>query len=49
MVERPPIFFIKKSIIDKFLAVGLKELFLARNKAWDVPLGFDLGFGLWRL
>ena len=35
-------FFIKKSIIDKILAVRLEGLFWARNK-----VGCSFGFGLW--
>jgi hypothetical protein len=42
MVERPSIFFHKKSIIDKILAVRLEGLFWARNK-----VGCSFGFGLW--
>jgi hypothetical protein len=42
MVERPSVFFIQKSIIDKILAVRLEGLFWARNK-----VGCSFGFGLW--
>jgi hypothetical protein len=48
MVKRLSVFFIKKSIIGKILAVRLEELFCARNKV-NAPLGLDFGLGRWRL
>jgi hypothetical protein len=42
MVERPLVFIIKNSIIDKILTIRLEGLFWARNK-----VGCSFGFGLW--
>ena len=51
MVERPSVFFIKRSKTDKILAVGLKGLFWAGNVVgcsffhWTLGLAF-VGFTL---
>jgi hypothetical protein len=42
MVERPSVFFNKKFIMNKILAVRSEGLFWARNK-----VGRSVGFGLW--
>jgi hypothetical protein len=42
MVERPLVFFIKESIIDKIFAIRLEGLFWARNK-----VGCSFKFELW--
>ena len=42
MVKGRRFLIIKKSIIDKILAIGLEGLFWARNK-----VGCSFGFGLW--
>jgi hypothetical protein len=42
MIERPLVFFIKTSIIDKILTIRLEGLFWARYK-----VACSFGFGLW--
>jgi hypothetical protein len=48
MVERPSVFFIRKSNIDKVWLLDWRGFF-GQGIKWDAPLSLDFWLGLWRL
>jgi hypothetical protein len=50
MVRKSSVFFfLRKSIIDKILAVRLEGGCFGQGIKWDAPLSSNFGLGLWRL